>query len=170
MRCAIAVAPLALLATSCGGKADPWAKSLAQRSEHVELTGRVVVAGKRQLYTASGDFLNQPDQGTMTMYIGETTVREVVTEGRIYLSSPTFHLPRGKWLSVDATKAFTGTQTPAQIFRAGTASGARIEDGLVRHVDIRASRVTMSIDFSRYGEPVLVHVPPPFATVREESR
>ena len=37
MRAAIAIAPFALLATSCGGKADPYAKSLAMGSEHVEL-------------------------------------------------------------------------------------------------------------------------------------
>ena len=35
MRVAATIAPLALLATSCGGKDDPYAKSLAMGSERI---------------------------------------------------------------------------------------------------------------------------------------
>lgn len=39
MRTAFALAPVALLATACGSKAgDPYARSLAMGSEHVEFT------------------------------------------------------------------------------------------------------------------------------------
>ena len=151
MRCALALAPLAVVATACGSKADPYAKSLAQGSEHVELKGTALAAGKRVPFSASGNFTNSPDRGSMTLHIGVATFREVVTAEKVYLRI------HKHWYAVSTKSAPVGTQTPAQILRAHRP--ARVEGGLVRHVDIHTPRVTMSIDFSRYGEPVRVRIP-----------
>jgi hypothetical protein len=152
MRCVFALAPLAVVASACGSKADPYARSLARGSEHVELKGSALAAGVRVPFAASGDFTNSPDRGSMTLHFEHgATFREIVTSSRVYIQ-----LER-RWYSVSTTSAPVGTQTPAEILRAH--APGRIEGGVVRHVDIHTPRVTMSIDFSRYGEPVHVAVP-----------
>jgi hypothetical protein len=152
VRCALAVAPLAVLATACGSKADPYAKSLARGSEHVELTGTALAAGERVPFTASGDFTNDPDRGTMTLrFKNGPPFREVVTAQKVYLRM------HERWYAVSTRSAPVGTQTPAEILRARRPGS--VEGGLVRHVDIHTPKVTMSVDFSRYGEPVRVRIP-----------
>jgi hypothetical protein len=169
MRAAIAIAPLALLASSCGGKADPIEKTLAQKSEHVDLRGTVTTAGKTQSFSASGDFSNHPDQGEMTMQLGGQTIHEVITGSRVYINSTALTLPKGKkWLVVDAKRDPAGTQTPTHMLRHG-GYPMRIEDGLVRHIDVKTPTVTMSVDFSGFGRPVHVHIPAAATTTRKDS-
>jgi hypothetical protein len=169
VRAVFALAPVALLASSCGGSKDPVAMTLAQKSEHVEIKGTVTAGGKTQPFSASGDFTNDPDQGTMIMQLGGATVREVITGSRVYLSSKSLGLPKGRtWLSVDASQQPGVTQTPAQILRSGKKYPMRVEDGLVRHIDVTTPQVTMSMDLSRFGEPVQVHVPAAATTIRKD--
>ena len=104
MRAAIAFAPLALLATSCGGKAaDPYAKSLALGSEHIEINGWVADGTKHVPITASGDFTNQPDRGTLTIHQQGATLRERRDRlanmyfRRGFLDGCSF-IPRGKFI------------------------------------------------------------------------
>jgi hypothetical protein len=166
MRAAIAIAPLALLASSCGGKVDPVAKTLAQASEHVTLHGTVTSNGKKQAFTAAGDFTNHPDRGTMTMHFGLQTVHEVITGSRVYIRSTALKLAKGKlWLLVNATSDTAGTQTPTHMLRHGYPMS--VKDGLVRHIDVKTKTLTMSVDFSRFGEPVHVQVPSAATTTRE---
>ncbi len=168
MRVAIAIAPVVLLASSCGGKSDPVAKTLAQPSEHVALTGTVTAAGKKQRFTASGDFTNHPDQGTMTMRLGGQTIHEVITGTRVYIRSNALKMPKGKlWLLVDAKQDLAGTQTPAHMLQHG-GYPLRVQHGLVTHIDIKTSNVTMSVDFSRFGSPVRVQVPSAATTTRKD--
>jgi hypothetical protein len=170
VRCVLALGPLALLASGCGSD-DPVAKTLAQSSEHVELSGTVTAGGKTQAFRASGDFRNDPDEGSLTLHVGSSTVHAVITASRVYLSSSSFRLPKGKrWLSVDAANAPAGTQTPAQILRA-IAGGAHYRTttshGLVRHIDVTDPQVNMSMDLSHFGDPVQVRIPAPAMTVRQ---
>ncbi|HVC88245.1 MAG TPA: hypothetical protein VNC40_12585 [Gaiellaceae bacterium] len=170
MRCVLALGPVALLAAGCGAE-DPVAKTLAQSSEHVELSGIVTAGRKTQRFHASGDFRNHPDEGSLRLHVGSSTVHAVITESRVYLSSPSFRLPKGKqWLSVSAANAPAGTQTPARVLRA-IGSGAHYRtttaNGLVRHIEISDPQVTMAIDFSRFGEPIRVHIPASAMTVRQ---
>jgi hypothetical protein len=167
VRAAIAIAPLALLATSCGGKTDPVAKTLAQPSEHVTLRGTITSSGQTQAFTAAGDFTNHPDQGAMTMHFGPQTVHEVITGSRVYIRSNALKLARGKsWLLVSATSDTAGTQTPTHMLRHGYPT--RVKDGLVRHIDVKTKTFTMSVDLSRFGEPVHVQVPAAATTTRKD--
>ncbi|MDX6450850.1 MAG: hypothetical protein QOH16_899 [Gaiellaceae bacterium] len=166
MRAAIAIAPLALLASSCGGKVDPVAKTLAQSSEHVTLRGTVTSNGTTQAFTAAGAFTNHPDQGMMTMHFGPQTVHEVINGSRVYIRSTALKLTKGKsWLLVNATRDTVGTQTPTHMLRHGYPMS--VKDGLVRHIEIKTKTLTISVDFSRFGEPVHVHVPSAATTTRE---
>jgi hypothetical protein len=167
VRAAIAIAPLALLTSSCGGKADPVAKTLAQSSEHVTLRGTVTSGGKTQAFSANGDFTNHPDQGVMTMHLGGQSIHEVITGSRVYIRSNALKLAKGKsWLLVNATSDAAGTQTPTHMLRHGYPM--RVKDGLVRHIDLKTKTLTMAVDFSRFGEPVHVHVPAAATTTRKD--
>jgi hypothetical protein len=169
MRAAIAFAPLALFASSCGGKTNPVERTLAQKSEHVELHGTVKAAGKTQTFNASGDFTNHPDQGEMTMQLGGQTIHEVVTAAKVYIQSTALKLPKGKeWLVVDAAEDKAGTQTPTHMLRHG-GYPMRVKDGLVTHIDLTTSTVTMSVDLSDFGESVHIHVPAAATTMRKDS-
>jgi hypothetical protein len=149
MRAALALAPVALLATSCGGKSDPYAKSLAMGSEHVEIKGWIDDGEKRVPITGAGDFTNSPDRGTLTIRQRGVTIREVYDRNTVYTRVG------NKWFS---ERLDTETpQTPAQMFRAR--KPARIESGLVRRIEQRSPAGFISIDFSRYGEKVSVTVP-----------
>jgi hypothetical protein len=151
VRAAIAIAPVALLATSCGGKSDPYAASLAKGSEHVEASGAVNPNGTWVEFTESGDFTNNPDRGRITLRIDGHSYAQIVTPRYVY-----WH-PHGAWTRIPLTGGNVSPQTPAQIFRARPK--ATIAGGLVRHVDVRTSTVRMSVDFSKYGEPVSVTIP-----------
>jgi hypothetical protein len=152
VRAAVAIAPVALLATSCGGKDDPYAKSLAMGSEHFEGSGTVRAAGIRARFTETGDFTNQPDRGRLTLrFVNGGTFREIVTSNAVYIRF------ENRWVRAPAYSAPVALKTPAQLFKAGFP--ATIEDGLVRHMEIRTPKLKMSIDFSRYGEKVSVTVP-----------
>jgi hypothetical protein len=163
------IAPLAVLASSCGGKVDPIEKTLAQKSEHVDLRGTVTAAGKTQSFSASGDFSNHPDQGEMTMHLGGQTIHEVIAGSRVYINSTAVRLPKGKkWLVVDAKQDTAGTQTPTHMLRHG-GYPVRVVNGLVRHIDVKTPTVTMSVDFSGFGRPVHVHIPAAATTTRKDS-
>jgi hypothetical protein len=151
MRVAFALAPVALLATSCGGKSDPYAASLAKGSEHVEAKGLVLAGGMWVPFTESGDFTNDPDRGRITLRLKGQTFHQVVTSRYVYMQQK-----NGAWKRVPAARD-TGPQTPAQIFR--TRPSATIVDGLVRHIELSTDNIRMSIDFSKYGEHVSVTVP-----------
>ena len=150
MRVAIAFAPLALLATSCGGKAaDPYAKSLALGSERVEINGWVANGTKHVPISASGDFTNHPDRGTLTIHQQGATLHEVFDRNTVYLRA-------GKnWVSQPVNTKMA--QTPAQMFRAR--KPARVVNGRVVHIQQTTSTGSISIDFSRYGERVSVTIP-----------
>ncbi len=153
MRLAIALAPVALLATSCGGgKSDPYAASLAKGSEHVEAKGTVFAGGTWVPFTESGDFTNEPDRGRITLRLKGQTFHQVVTPRYVYMQQPS-----GAWKRVPVAGRGLSPQTPAQIFR--TRPTATIVDGLVSHIEISNSNVHMSVDFSKYGEPVSITVP-----------
>jgi hypothetical protein len=151
VRFAFALAPVALLATSCGGKADPYEASLAKGSEHVEAKGAVLAGGNWVPFTESGDFTNDPDRGMVTLRIDGQSFRQVVTPRYVYMRQ------KGAWTRVPLAGRNVSPQTPAQIFR--TRPTATIVDGLVRHIELSTSNVKMSIDFSKYGEPVSITVP-----------
>jgi len=153
VRAAIAIAPIALLATSCGGKSDPYAKSLGMGSEHVEAKGTALVAGVHGVpFTESGDFTNRPDRGMLKLhFVNGGTFREIVTADAVYI------LFQNRWVKAPAYSAPVALKTPAQLFKAhfpGTITG-----GLVRHMAIRTAKLKMSIEYSRYGEHVSVTVP-----------
>jgi hypothetical protein len=150
VRAALTLAPVALLATSCGTQGDPYARSLAQGSEHIEASG-AVLAGTWVRFTESGDFTNNPDRGRITLRIDGTSYNEVVAPHFVYM------LDHGTWTRIPLTGGNTSPQTPAQIFRARPK--ASIAGGLVSHVDLRTAKVRMSVDFSKYGEPVSVTIP-----------
>ena len=167
MRAAIAIAPLALLASSCGGKTDPVAKTLAQSSEHVTLRGTVTSGGNTQAFSAAGDFTNHPDQGAMTMHFGTQAIHEVITGSRVYIRSSALKLAKGKsWLLVSASSDAAGTQTPTHMLEHGYP--IRVKDGLVSHIDLKTKTLTMSVDLSRFGEPVHVQVPAAATTTRKD--
>jgi hypothetical protein len=151
MRTAFALAPVALLATSCGGKSDPYEVSIAKGSEHVEAKGFVRAGGSWVPFTESGDFTNNPDRGRITLRIRGQSFHQVVTSRYVYMQE------HGAWKRVPLTGRDLSPQTPAQIFR--TRPTATIVDGLVRHVELSTSNIRMSVDFSKYGEPVSVTVP-----------
>jgi hypothetical protein len=153
VRAAIAIAPFALLATSCGGKSDPYAKSLGMGSEHVEAKGVARVAGVRGVaFTESGDFTSRPDRGALTLhFVNGETFREVVTPDAVYIRF------QNRWVKAPSYRAPVALKTPAQLFKAHFP--ATIKDGLVSHMQVRTPKLTMSIDFSRYGEHVSVTVP-----------
>jgi hypothetical protein len=134
-------ATLLATATACGAKHDPYAASLAQGSEHVELVG-VVNGGQLR---ASGDFANET--GKLTIHNGGTVVHEVVAGHRVYVD-----LGDG-WV----TGTTAGFVTPAQIFQKRVP--ARIEHGLVRSVVLKTRFGHETISFSKYGEHVSVTVP-----------
>jgi hypothetical protein len=168
VRVVFVLAPLAVLASACGGSKakDPVASTLAQASEHVTLRGTVTSSGKTQAFTASGDFTNHPDEGMMTMHFGPQTIHEVITGSRVYIRSTALKLAKGKsWLLVNATSDTIGTQTPTHMLKHGYPT--RVTNGLVTHLDIKTSALTMSVDFSRFGEPVHVKVPAAATTTRK---
>ena len=148
MRVAATIAPLALLATSCGGsKQDPYAKSLAMGSEHVEITADLS-AGRHLV--GSGDFTNAPDRGRYSFTVdGKPDQRQVFANGRIYVYG------FGKWLTM--TMTVHTPQTPAQMFRAHLP--AKIENGLVRSITLHSHGSVATYVFSKYGEPVSITIP-----------
>ena len=147
MRLALGVSVLAT-ATACGGKAaDPYAKSLALGSEHVEITADLA-SGKH--LTGSGDFTNAPDRGRYSFAVdGKADQRQVFANGRIYVYG------FGKWLSFKMT--VRTPQTPAQMFRAHLP--AKIENGVVRSITVHSHGSAATYVFSKYGEPVSITVP-----------
>jgi hypothetical protein len=137
VRLALGVTVLAT-ATACGEKkVDPYANSLAQGSEHVELHG--TVHGAR--VTGSGDF--RGDRGTLTTHVGRTTLHEVIVGHRTYVRTIE------GWRST----VTRGANTPAELFRRRLP--ATIENGLVRRMVVGP----LTYEFSRYGEQVSVTVP-----------
>jgi hypothetical protein len=152
VRAAIAIAPFALLATSCGGKSDPYEASLAKGSEHVEARGAVRAGGTWVPFTESGDFTNNPDRGRITLRLKSQRFSQVVTSSYVYMQQK-----NGTWKRVPAADGDTGPQTPAQIFRMRPT--ATIVDGLVRHVELSTDTIRLRIDFSKYGEPVSITIP-----------
>ncbi len=150
MRAAIAIAPVALLATSCGGKAaDPYARSLAMGSEHVEFTADVSRGKAHERIMGSGDFTNAPDRGRYRFVAGGKPQQQVFANGRLYV-----HV-YGQWLSGKLTTH--SPQTPAQMFRAHLP--AKFEDGLVHSIAVRDTGSVATYVFSKYGEHVSVTVP-----------
>ena len=150
MRVAATIAPLALLATSCGGsRADPYAKSLAKGSEHVELHATFAQAGRRVHITGTGDFTNTPDRGRLHVFASGNSFDEVFAGNRIYVN--TF----GDWVSGKVRG--NNPQTPAEMFRARLP--AITENGLVRSITVRSSGGSATYVFSRYGEPVSITIP-----------
>ena len=150
MRVAATIAPLALLATSCGGKADPYAKSLAMGSEHVEITADVSLGKKHQHITGSGDFTNAPDRGHYTFVLGRTTHHQVFANGRLYIDVD------GEWMSAKVSSH--SPQTPATMFRAHLP--AKVEGGLIRSITVHDGiGGVANYVFSKYGEHVSVTVP-----------
>ena len=117
------VAPLALAA--CGGsshaqvQADPLAyvkrsasKTAALTSEHMTMTMTGSAAGQNISLQGSGDYMNSPTKGTMTMsmsVLGQKVQFNAVEDGTtIYMQSPMFssQLPGGKtWMKLDLQKA-----------------------------------------------------------------
>lgn len=151
MRLALGVTVLAT-ATACGGsKPDPYAKSLARGSEHVEFHSSFTHGGKRVHVSGYGDFTNNPDRGRLNILTGNdaTSFDEVFAGGRIYVN--TF----GEWVSGKVHG--TNPQTPAQMFRAHLP--ARIENGLVRSITLTSPGGSATYVFSKYGEPVSVTIP-----------
>jgi hypothetical protein len=138
-------------ATACGGKsADPYAKSLSMGSEHVAMKGWVSANGKTRIpITASGDFNNTPDRGTLTIHMRRGTFQEIFDRNTVYVRNGS------GWLRARVEAG--SPQTPAQLFRARRP--ARVENGLVQHIDDKSRYGELSIDFSRYGEHVSVTVP-----------
>jgi hypothetical protein len=149
VRAAIAIAPFALLATSCGGKSDPYAKSLAMGSEHVEVHATFTRVGKRVHITGSGDFTNTPDRGRLHVVASGNSFDEVFAGNRIYVN--TF----GDWVSGKIHG--NDPQTPAEMFRARLP--ARVENGLVRSITVNSSGGSATYVFSKFGEPVSVTIP-----------
>ena len=149
MRAAIAFAPFALLATSCGGKSDPYAKSLGMGSEHVEYRGTVLVEGEPVALRGSGDFTNSPDRGTLVIRQGKRIIREVYANNTVYIRD------RNRWMS--AKVRGDAPETPAQMLRARLP--AKVEGGLVRRIFLTTTDGSITVDFSRYGEHVSVTIP-----------
>jgi hypothetical protein len=150
VRVAATIAPLALLATSCGNRhVDPYLKSLEMGSEHVELHGSFAQAGKQWRVSVTGDFTNAPDRGRLTIVAGKSTFHEVFADGKVYVDT------YGKWISGKVHG--TSPQTPAQMFRAHLP--ARIENGLVRSITVQSSGGSATYVFSKYGEHVSVTIP-----------
>ena len=150
MRAAFALAPVALLATACGSKAeDPYAKSLAMGSEHVEFTADATNGRVHKRIRGSGDFSNVPDRGRYSFAVDGKSQQQVFADGRIFV-----HV-YGRWLS---QKMSTHTpQTPAQMFRARLP--ATMEGGLVRSITVHDTGGDVKYVFSKYGEPVSITVP-----------
>jgi hypothetical protein len=143
VRLALGVTVLAT-ATACGGKkVDPYERSLARGSEHVDFRGTVSGVS----ITGSGDFTNAPDRGRVTVHTPTGDVQQVIDGHGVYTRvGGAWHLER-----VD------GVQTAAQMLRARIP--ARIVDGLVRSLEIRTGKSVVSYDFSQYGKQVSVAVP-----------
>jgi hypothetical protein len=113
----------------------------------------VLAGGTWVPFTESGEFTNDPDRGRITLRLEGQTFHQVVTTRYVYMQQK-----NGTWKRVPATGRGTGPQTPAQIFR--THPTATITDGLIRHVELSTDNLRMSLDFSKYGEPVSITVPP----------
>jgi hypothetical protein len=151
VRAAATVVPLAILATSCGGKSakDPYAASLATGSEHVVLTADATNGKAHVRIEGSGDFTNVPDRGRYSFVAGGRRQQQVFANGRLYVRVGT------RWVSA---KMSTHTpQTPAQMFRAHLP--AKIENGLVRSITVHDTGGVATYVFSKYGEHVSVTVP-----------
>jgi hypothetical protein len=112
------LAPLALLAASCGDTVsiDPVAKaadsSQKQTSEHMDLDASVTAGTQVIAMTGSGDFANTPTRGQFLMRVRangrDASMQEVLDGTRVYISSPALmgQLPGAKkWMSVDISKA-----------------------------------------------------------------
>ena len=149
MRVAATVAPLALLATACGAKSDPYAASLAQPSEHVEFTADITGPKGRERITGSGDFTNHPDRGQYTFVAGGRSFHQVFANDKLYV-----HVS-GRWLP--RRLVAQDPQTPAQMFRAHLP--AKVEGGLIRSITVREAGSAATYVFSHYGKKVSVTVP-----------
>ena len=149
MRLALGVTVLAT-ATACGGKtADPYAKSLAMGSEHVEFVAVTTLRKQHERVVGSGDFTNAPDRGRYRFDVRGKSQQQVFANGRLYVYA------FDQWLS---QKMSTHTpQTPAQMFRAHLP--AKIENGVVRSITIHDTGGVATYVFSKYGERVSVTVP-----------
>ena len=149
MRLALGVSVLAT-ATACGGKTvDPYAKSLAMGSEHVEFTADATNGKTHRRITGSGDFTNAPDRGRYSFAASGQRQQQVFAGGRLYVYA------YGRWLS---QKMSTHTpQTPAQMFRAHLP--AKVENGVVRSITIHDTGGVVTYVFSNYGEHVSVTIP-----------
>ena len=149
MRLILGVGVLAT-ATACGGKsADPYAKSLAMGSEHVELHASFARAGQRVHITGTGDFTNTPDRGRLHIAASGNSFDEVFSGNTIYVN--TF----GEWVSGKVHG--NNPQTPAEMFRARLP--AVTENGLVRSITVRSQGGSATYVFSKYGRPVSVNIP-----------
>jgi hypothetical protein len=114
----LVLAPLALLAASCGDTVsiDPVAKaadvSTKQSSEHMQLDASVTAGTQVIAMTGTGDFGNTPTRGQLLMRVRangrDATMQEVLDGTHVYISSPALmgQLPGAKkWMSVDVSKA-----------------------------------------------------------------
>jgi len=148
------LAPLALAA--CGGssgvgaspplKVDPVAyvkhsakKTATAPSEHMTMTMTMTVAGQKITAKGSGDYINNPPQGTFDMsmsLMGQNMTFNAVEDGTtMYMQSPmlTSKLPAGKtWAKIDLQKANAArgidtsslmSQNPAQALQRVEAAG-----------------------------------------------
>ena len=175
------LAAVALAASACGGDVvalDPVAKAAdttaTQTSEHVQIAGTITAAnGTRVVMSATGDFQNSPQLGSMTMTIGSSsttiTMTEVMKDWTIYMSSPLFsgQLPDGKtWMSLDLQKAgkalgidyssFTG-QTPASTLQQlkGAGQVVRIGTATINGLETTEYRATIDVTKIPNGKKLL---------------
>jgi hypothetical protein len=111
------LAPLALIAASCGDTVslDPVAKaadtSTKQTSEHMDIDASVTAGTQVIAMTGGGDFQNAPARGQFLMRVRangrDASMQEVVNGEQIYISSPALmgQLPGAKkWMSVNVSK------------------------------------------------------------------
>jgi hypothetical protein len=141
VRAALTLAPVALLATSCGAQSDPYAASLEQGTVHVEFHG--VVRGRE--VQGSGDF--RGETGALITRANGAKLRQVVVGHRIYV----------KTVAGWRTSVTSGPNTPEELFRKRLP--ATIEDGLVRRIVVKRGADRITYEFSRYGEQVSVTIP-----------
>lgn len=117
---AVLLAPAALVAalvlSACGaGGLDPVAKAADRAtsagSEHVELSGYVVVGAQTVKLAGSGDFQKSPRLGHASFTVdtpsGRQTIDEIESGTEVYIRSPLFAriAPGGaSWASIDVSK------------------------------------------------------------------
>jgi hypothetical protein len=173
MRVAIAMAPLALLATSCGGKSTTplgraVAKTTAQARYHVVMSSRL---DRSPAVHTVGDYAGERGSFEVRDDLGKPQVlKEIVDGTMLYLhsDSPSFFgelkLPRGKyWISIDlnlATPLFgqaaiRGGSTPLGAARILSGSKSLKMDGTHYSGSIPSTRPRRT---NVEGRPMLVDV------------